>query len=197
MTVAVLGCWGALGGARYLEADNAFCASCHLDGRPLHTRQFDQLANSRGGTLAAAHHTTVRVGGETRPMRCIDCHRGADRLGQARLDMIAVGDLFTHLTGQTDRRPEGVRLPVADAVCASCHTAIGGRFHTYTAHRGALTVRCVECHRGHAEGTGPVSTDPQHTRAQCARCHPGLADKVMRVAGGLPPDPRQEEITNP
>ncbi|MBI5136614.1 MAG: hypothetical protein HZA24_04660 [Nitrospirae bacterium] len=201
MTLCILGGWGALAGARHLEADNTFCVSCHADGGPLHTRQFDQLARGRGDSLATAHHRTVRVAGTTRPMRCIDCHRGADRAGQLRLDLIALKDLAAHLTGR-GREPDGVTLEVADAVCMSCHAAIeGGRFHAFTAHRGALTVRCVACHRSHTPGAGPAHTDPAHTPALCARCHPGLADKVLRVARGLDPDaepsePLRRDITN-
>ncbi len=193
ITIAVLAGWSAFSGARQLESDNGFCISCHVDGKPMHQNQHRQLSRGEGGTLVAAHATTVRVDGHSRPMRCIDCHRGTDRAAQLQLDWIAVKDLATHLSGR-GAEPEGVSMAVADGVCTDCHQTItGGRFHTFTAHRGGLTVHCVECHRGHFEGPGPAATDPIHTETLCARCHPGLAEQVKRVAHGLAAHPANKK----
>ncbi len=186
----VLAGWSALSGARQLEADNDFCIGCHVNGAPLHRDQHRQLTDGHGGTLVAAHAgKTVRLNGPARPMRCIDCHRGADQLAQLKLDLIALRDLAVHLAGR-GAEPDGLSMAIDDRVCLRCHRSVNaGRFHLINAHRGPLNVTCVECHSGHQPGRGPVATQPLRTERMCGRCHPGLAEGVRRVARGLPARP--------
>jgi len=187
LVICILAGWSALSGARQLEADNSFCISCHDNGQPMHQSQYQQLTHGSGGTLAAAHRGLVRVDGERRQMRCIDCHRGADQAEQMRLDWLSIKDLGVQLIGQ-GHEPERASFIISDAVCQGCHAgALEGTFHRINAHIGGLLIGCVACHRGHEPGEGPVATDPSHTKRLCANCHPGLADRVIRVAEGTAP----------
>jgi len=184
LVICILAGWSALSGARHLEADNAFCISCHDNGQPMHQSQYQQLTRGSGGTLAAAHQGSVRINGERRQMRCIDCHRGADRAEQMRLDWLALKDLGVQLSGQ-GHEPSRASFIISDAVCQDCHgRIIDGVFHRIQAHRGRLNVGCVDCHQAHHPGAGPVATDPSHNKRQCANCHSGLAAKVIAVAEG-------------
>jgi len=122
-------------------------------------------------------------------IRCIDCHGGNTLLARLRTDWLAARDLAVYLVG-AGREPDTLSQPMADANCTGCHRGtIGGAFHRIRAHQGGMPVGCADCHRVHADSTGPVHTDPAHTRARCAQCHPGLAPRVLRLAGLTPPSP--------
>lgn len=178
---------GGVAGVAHLKRDNAFCNACHVDGRRLHTEQYEALARGTGNTLSARHGPPLRVAGGTRGMRCVDCHRGVTPGAKLRLQATAFGDLLVYLAGR-GAEPDGLSTPMPDANCTACHERItGGRFHRIRAHQGPMPVRCSECHAVHRPGPGPAHTDPAHTRGLCARCHPGLADGVLMVAGALPP----------
>lgn len=180
---------GTFAGVGHLKRDNAFCTACHVDGRRLHTDQYRALVRGAGNTLAARHGPPVRVADGRRPMRCVDCHRGVSPRDKVRLQLTALGDVAVYLAGRA-AEPEGLSYPMPDANCTACHDRItGGRFHRIRAHRAPIPVRCTECHAAHRPGPGPAGTDPAHTRTRCARCHPGLAEGVLRVAGALPPGP--------
>ncbi|MDH5527888.1 MAG: hypothetical protein OEY97_11345 [Nitrospirota bacterium] len=183
--LALVAGWLTLLGVGHLEQDNAFCNRCHVDGAPLHTRQFLQVTQGSGTALAAAHRVHVRMDGEFRPMRCVDCHTGVGAAAKARFHWIAFRDLMIYLSGQ-GHEPDRLTHPMPDVNCTRCHGRLRGEFHTIRAHQGDMKTRCTECHRAHADGPGPAHTDPQHSVTLCARCHAGLADGVLHLAGTRP-----------
>lgn len=171
-----------------LEEDNAFCNSCHVGGKPLHTRQYLQVSQGNGHSLGAAHNTRVRdEGGRRRDMRCIDCHKGVSLPENAHFHWVAFRDFVVYLAGQGEE-PKKLSRPIPDVNCTTgCHTRItGGKFHQYRAHQGSMNVLCSECHTVHRPGDGPARTIPAESKSFCARCHPGLSDKVLRAAGVIP-----------
>ena len=96
-----------------LEADNAFCVSCHLDAEtPLH-RDHDADFRARPPvSLAAAHAAAENAEHEDAVFRCIDCHGGTAFLGRARVKLLSAKDAFWYVTGRFEE-PDGMHLACA------------------------------------------------------------------------------------
>lgn len=189
--VAALGMgWVSLAGVHHLEADNDFCHSCHINGKPLHPEQHRQLTRGEGPSLAAGHAVRIsEKGGRRRSMRCVDCHTGITFSESIRFHWVAFRDMLVYVAGQGEE-PQALSRPMPDHNCTRCHKTIrSGAFHQIPAHHGEMRIRCAECHTVHVGGGGPARTDPASTPTLCARCHPGLSDQVLRLTGALPPVP--------
>jgi hypothetical protein len=85
--------------------------------------------------------------------------------------------------------PEGMNWPLRDDDCVQCHAHFDESrpepwrrplFHQLPVHNVELGVDCVECHRVHEAGAGATAhfLDVDHTRAQCARCHPEFEEEA-------------------
>jgi len=165
-----------------LEADDAFCTSCHLDAAtPLHRENAADFAAHPAVSLAAAHAAAGNDAHEDGAFRCIDCHGGTGLLGRARVKLLSARDAFWYATGRFEE-PEGMHWPLQDADCRRCHASFAPpvqiradpAFHELGVHNRALGVACVSCHLSHRRD---VLRDfhmlqPAVVRAQCARCHP-------------------------
>ena len=82
-----------------------------------------------------------------------------------------------------------MRFPLWDSDCAKCHArfalpdrrqnnnASASPFHSLPVHNSNLGVACVECHTAHEVGADADAyfLNPDHLRAQCARCHSEFA----------------------
>jgi len=184
----VLG-WVTLTGVHHLEEDNNFCHSCHIGGKPLHTDQYLAVTQGRGDSLAAGHSVSIRDGGKSRHMRCVDCHTGITPGESVRFHWVAFADLVEYVAGQGEE-PKNLSQPMPDHNCTRCHASIRhGEFHLIRAHQGDMQTNCTDCHRVHHPGGGPARTNPEHNKTVCVHCHKGMADKVLELAGALPPEP--------
>jgi hypothetical protein len=172
------------------ESDDDFCNACHLpDGVALHAAIREDFDARPPASLAALHASTpVDERPDSPAFRCIDCHGGTGPGGRARVKALSAMDTVLYLTGRFEE-PDGMSWPLRDADCRRCHEHFeqkgmgfeGQAFHDLRGHNEGLDVRCVDCHLLHAsadESTGGAGVDPDrwfldpdHTRAQCARCH--------------------------
>jgi hypothetical protein len=186
LAAAPLGWWAT----DRLEADDAFCTSCHLaSGAPLHEAKAADFRARPAVSLAVAH---AAAGNEARAdgaFRCIDCHGGTGFAGRARVKAASLRDALVYLSGDF-AEPEHMRFPLRDADCRSCHGAFAAAaaapaalespaFHALAVHNRELGVACVNCHLVHSRG-GMADRDflhPEPVRAECARCHPEFGEE--------------------
>jgi hypothetical protein len=173
-----------------LEANDAFCTSCHLpSGAPLHARKLADFGARPAATLAAAHAAAGRPahGGA---FRCIDCHGGTGFAGRARVKALTLRDGALYVAARFGE-PRTMDWPLEDADCRKCHVEFpaapaasteGGAtrpgFHTLAIHNRELGVRCVTCHAAHEPGglADHHFLHPETVRATCVRCHPEFAE---------------------
>lgn len=166
-----------------LEADNAFCISCHLDaGVPLHRDNHADFEALPAVSLAVAHARAGNAEHEDGAFRCIDCHGGTGFGGRAAVKLLSAKDAFWYLTGRFEE-PDGMHWPLRDEDCARCHATFDERapedwgdpaFHELALHNRELGVDCVSCHLSHERGglADHFFVHPTDVRTQCARCHP-------------------------
>jgi hypothetical protein len=168
-----------------LEADNAFCVSCHLDaGTPLHRDNHTDFEERSEVSLAVAHSIAGNGAHEDGAFRCIDCHGGSGFVGRARVKLLSAKDAFWYVSGRFEE-PDGMHWPLRDEDCAGCHVSYEERssdpghsgdpaFHELAVHNQKLGVDCVTCHLSHERGAlaSHYFVQPLHVRAQCAQCHP-------------------------
>ena len=165
-----------------LEADNAFCVSCHLDAEtPLH-RDLDADFRARPAvSLAVAHAAAGNPEHEDGAFRCIDCHGGTGVEGRARVKLLSAVDAFWYVSGRFEE-PDGMDWPLREEDCRRCHASFEERssdwadpaFHELAVHNRELGVGCVTCHLSHERGglADHFHLHPAPVRAQCASCHP-------------------------
>jgi len=103
---------------------------------------------------------------------------------------LAGKDAFFYVVGRFDE-PKAMRFPLWDSDCAKCHPGFaashradsdaGGAppFHSLPVHNSRLGVSCVECHIAHEVGATESAyfLNPDHLRAECARCHSEFASR--------------------
>lgn len=158
------------------ERDDRFCVACHL-----HEEKFNRFQGSAPQDLAGAHHYAKS------PLRCIDCHGGADFPMRFQVWALAGLDTVRFLVGQY-REPESMRLPLRDKECKQCHDPIirrtmeeeeategrGDTFHAIGEHRTVKTP-CVACHTSHTKGEARFQfLDRQRILPICRDCHQEL-----------------------
>jgi hypothetical protein len=180
VVAAPLAWWGT----DRLEADDAFCASCHLaSGTPLHADNAADFAARPAVSLAVAHAVAGNRDRADGAFRCIDCHAGTGFAGRARVKLLSLRDGLVYLTGRFGE-PRGMRWPLRDADCRKCHGEFASAseaseswatpdFHALAVHNRKLGVACVASHLAHERGglTDRNFLHPEPVRAQCARCH--------------------------
>ena len=170
------------GGVLYQkERDDRFCVACHL-----HEDKFTRFQARPSATdLAGAHHISHQ------PVRCIDCHGGANLGMMARVWAIAGVDTVRFLAGSYEE-PSRMRLRLRDAECRQCHDPIvrvtleqeeaqegrGDSFHAITQHRTVRTA-CIACHTSHTVGEKRLQFIERRTVLPiCRTCHEGLGEEV-------------------
>ncbi len=170
-----------------LEAENAFCVSCHLDAEvPLHRDNDADFRARPPVSLAVAHAAAGNSEREDGAFRCIDCHGGTGFGGRVRVKLLSAKDAFWYVSGRFEE-PDGMHWPLRDEDCARCHASFEERapddwgdpaFHELAVHNHELGVDCVSCHLSHERGGLPdhFFVHPPEVRAQCARCHPEFED---------------------
>jgi hypothetical protein len=173
-----------------LEANDAFCTSCHLpSGKPLHTAKRADFGARPAATLVAAHGAAGRPA-HAGAFRCVDCHAGTGLAGRARVKVLTLRDGALYLLGRFEE-PRSMDWPLEDADCRKCHAEFSGAasaseegdaarpsFHGLAVHNRELGVRCVTCHVAHEPGglADHHFLHPEAVRATCVRCHPEFAE---------------------
>lgn len=166
----------SLGALEKKQQDDRFCVACHL-----HEEKFERSRTPAAQDLTGAHHYAKS------PLRCIDCHGGADLPMQFRIRTVAGLDTVRFLVGHY-REPEGMRLPLRDKECKQCHDpilrrtveeeeAVEGRGDTYHAINEHRTVKtpCVSCHTSHTKGEARFQfLDRKQILPICRDCHQEL-----------------------
>ncbi len=166
----------------FLERENDFCTSCHLEPDvPLHIdkrRDFDAVPPR---SLASFHRGSAVAGREDSAFRCIDCHGGESWTGRARVKALAAKDMFWYAVGQFEE-PGHMAWPLWNEDCQKCHPEFdtewsqpweNPRFHERPLHNVDLGVDCVECHQSHDSTGDPKAyfLRADRIRTQCSRCH--------------------------
>jgi hypothetical protein len=193
---APLGWWAS----DRLEANDAFCTSCHLaNGTPLHQSNAADFAALPAASLAVAHAVAGNDARADGAFRCIDCHGGTGLAGRARVKALSLRDGLIYLTGRFDE-PHGMAWPLRDEDCRKCHTEFASAsaasesweppaFHALPVHNRALGVSCVTCHLAHERAIRVRCVCPSAARVQRDRLsggHPGLRDGRRAVLRELP-----------
>ncbi len=179
-----------------LEANDAFCTSCHLaSGTKLHADNAADFAARLALSLAVAHAAAGNDAHADGAFRCIDCHGGTGFVGRARVKALSLRDGLIYLTGRF-AEPHGMSWPLRDEDCRRCHREFASTsaasedasasfegseapaFHALSVHNRALGVACVGCHLAHERGglANHNFLHPEPVRAQCVRCHPELEE---------------------
>lgn len=154
-----------------MEQDNRFCIACHRAEKPLHATVFRSFNPVDGKliTLAASHN-------RKEPVKCIDCHIGADLRDYLVIKWIAAWDAGRWVVGAY-KDPERLRYPLGDRTCLKCHPDGGQNrkvekaFHNAPYHRDPRNA-CSDCHRSHLEA--PAETrflEPRIVKPLCDQCH--------------------------
>ena len=156
----------------HLEANNAFCTSCHLNAStPLHAQKLEDFQTEPATSLVAAHHAAKQG------FRCIDCHGGASFPNKLRVKALAARDAIAYLLGRFEE-PKAMDYPLWNEDCAKCHAryepARDDAFHAVEVHNlPDFAYECVECHQGHPTGRKAaldyLETEP--LVAVCQNCH--------------------------
>jgi hypothetical protein len=164
---------GAYGTVASLEADDSFCASCHVE--PETTYYQASLEPDEAMTLAAYHS-----GEKT---RCIDCHSRRWFPGRVWAQLGGLQNFLAYSSGNyTD--PAITTRPVGDGGCSKCHSDLTwvserpGHYHSpglrdrWRAKGGPVNT-CDACHPSH-EAVAPASDHFMNgdlVEEQCEACH--------------------------
>ena len=156
-----------------LEADDSFCASCHVE--PETTYYQASLEPDEATTLAAFH-----AGEKT---RCIDCHSRRWIPGRVWAQLGGLQNFLAYRSGNfTD--PAVTTRPVGDGGCSKCHSDLTwvserpGHYHSpelrgrWRTHGGPANT-CQACHPSH-EVVAPASDhfmEVDLVEEQCEACH--------------------------
>lgn len=177
-----------------LEQNDRFCIACHRPEKPLHEEVYKAF-HSVGGkviTLAGAHKArgatnlprrSPWIGEVYGPVKCIDCHIGADRKDYLIIKAMAAWDTAKWVFG-TYKDPETLRYPLGDRTCLKCHPDGGQNlkvekaFHNAPYHRDPRNG-CSDCHRSHLEA-------PAETRFLQAAIVKPLCDQCHQAILGIP-----------
>jgi hypothetical protein len=164
---------GAYGAGARLEADDAFCASCHVEPENRYYRQ--SVSPGQPPTLAAFH--------AGKQVRCIDCHSGRWIPGRLRAQWLGLQNLLAFRAGK-HKRPAQTTRPVGDIGCSKCHGDLSwvserpGHYHSPVLRRewqarGGPANTCEACHPSHQafnpDEAGLV--DEAEVEGQCEACH--------------------------
>jgi hypothetical protein len=156
-----------------LEANDSFCASCHVE--PETTYYQASLRPAEATTLAAFH-----AGEET---HCIDCHSRRWIPGRIWAQLGGLQNFLAFRSGKYTN-PSVTTRPVGDGGCSKCHSDLTwvserpGHYHSPGLRRswraaGGPANTCETCHPSH-EIVAPVSDhfmDTDLVEEQCAACH--------------------------
>jgi hypothetical protein len=151
------------------EANDTFCASCHVE--PETTYYQDSLQPDESGTLAAFH-----TGTET---RCIDCHSRKGIPGRAWAQWGGLQNFLAYESGNFNS-PSTTTRPVGDDGCSKCHSDLTwvserpGHYHSPWLRRnwrnaGGPANTCQACHPSHQTAMVGSFTEPDEQ--QCDACH--------------------------
>lgn len=156
-----------------LEANDGFCASCHVE--PETTYYQESLRLDQAPTLAAFH-----AGERT---RCIDCHSRRWIPGRLWAHFGAFQNLVVYLSGRY-RGPAVTTRPVGDSGCSKCHSDLTwvserpGHYHSPWLRKswreaGGPANTCEACHPSH----DMLAFEPDRfmdadlIEVQCDACH--------------------------
>jgi nitrate/TMAO reductase-like tetraheme cytochrome c subunit len=151
--------------ASHIEANNAFCASCHTE--PETTYYERTLAEPVD--MASAH--------APEGVFCIDCHSGTGVLG--RVDALTLGarNVALYFSGQYET-PSAENTVIHTDHCTKCHSDVltefsaADHYHYFTPQWDEPTA-CVTCHQAHPTERNPETyyTDQVTMEAACVACH--------------------------
>lgn len=151
--------------ASYVEANNAFCASCHTEPE---TTYYERTL-VEPVDMASAH--------APEGVFCIDCHSGAGAIG--RVDALTLGakNVALYFSGQYET-PSAEDTVIHTDHCTKCHSDVLTEFsaadhYHYFASQWDEPTACVTCHQAHPTQRNPETyyTDPVTMDAACVACH--------------------------
>jgi len=162
------------------EENNSFCASCHTQPESTFYQRFQTAAPV---DLASSHMLL-----QQNPVRCIDCHSGQGITGRISAMLVGARNAAAWFSG-TAVQPAPLTVPIGDANCLKCHSAVTGQtqrsnhFHGFLARWQAAdpnAANCVSCHASHTTGgqADQVFLDVNITQQVCDACH-----QVLREGG--------------
>jgi len=159
-----------------LEANDSFCASCHVE--PETTFYQASLAPVAAVTLAAFH-----AGKQT---LCVDCHSRQWIPGRLWAQWGGLQNLLAYRSGHYRNLSETTR-PVGDGGCTKCHSDLTwvserpGHYHSPWLRwrwraADAPANTCEACHPSH-EAVAPAADhfmDAGRNETQCDACHDAI-----------------------
>jgi nitrate/TMAO reductase-like tetraheme cytochrome c subunit len=164
---------GAYATVATLEADDSFCASCHVE--PETTYYQASLEPDEAITLAA-YHAGVKT-------RCIDCHSRRWFPGRIWAQLGGLQNFLAYRSGNYSD-PSVTTRPVGDGGCSKCHSDLTwvserpGHYHSpglrgrWRAQGGPANT-CEACHPSH-EAVAPAGDhfmDADLVEEMCEDCH--------------------------
>lgn len=166
-----------------LEANDRFCASCHVE--PERTYYQASLEPDQATSLAA-FHAGVRT-------RCIDCHSRRWIPGRLWAQLGGLQNLLAYRSGDYTN-PNVTTRPVGDGGCSKCHSDLTwvserpGHYHSPWLRRrwraaGGPGNTCEACHPSHESiaSTDDRFRDAGRIQAQCDACHDTTGKEVISV----------------
>jgi hypothetical protein len=164
---------GAHAAGLRVEANDAFCASCHVE--PERTYYQASLKPAEADSLGAFH-----AGART---RCIDCHSRRWIPGRLWAQLGGLQNLVAYWSGNyTD--PNVTTRPVGDGGCSKCHRDLTwvserpGHYHSPWLRRrwraaGGPANTCEACHPSHKPVASAADRfmEGDRIQAECDACH--------------------------
>ena len=169
-----------------LEANDSFCASCHVEPE---TSYYQASLHSEDALTLAAFHAGEKV-------RCIDCH--SRRWIPGRLWSLWGGlqNLMAYRSGRF-AQPSTTTRPVGDSGCSKCHGDLTwvserpGHYHSPGLRRswraaGGPTNSCEACHPSHQSNAlaGDDFMDATQIEIQCDACHESTGEGAIDLKAG-------------
>ncbi|MFQ5419954.1 MAG: NapC/NirT family cytochrome c, partial [Anaerolineae bacterium] len=166
-----------------LEANDSFCASCHVEPESTYYRA--SLKASAAATLAAFH-----AGKET---RCIDCHSRRWIPGRLWAQWGGLQNVLAYRSGHYDQ-PSITTRPVGDSGCSKCHSDLTwvserpGHYHSpglrrsWRASSGPANS-CQVCHPSHESNASASDSfmDEKRIEMQCDACHEAIGEGAINT----------------
>ncbi len=156
-----------------LEANDSFCASCHVEPE---TTYYQASLNPNEATTLAVFHAGTQT-------RCIDCHSRRWIPGRVWAHWGGLQNLLAYRSGNYTS-PSVTTRPVGEGGCTKCHSDLTwvserpAHYHSpwlrgrWRAADGPANT-CQACHPSH-QPVAPADKrfmDAGHIESQCNACH--------------------------